>query len=104
MLVDSEAASSLEEGFEKSPMAQLIQEYSLAAIGSQLGSMEMSITLVLGLEELNPDLIKDRGEDRHRSLPRYHLVKATMDNVCAVVMAQQIFLQQATTLIVERKS
>jgi len=92
------------EGFEKSPMAQLMQKYSLAAIESQLGLMEISIMWVLSLEELTLDHIVDRGEDRNRRLPRYHLGKATMDNFCSVVTAQQIFLQQAAALIVERKS
>ena len=88
----------------KSPMDQLIQEYSSAVIDSQSGSTEMSIMLVLSLEELTPDHIVDRGEVRARNLPRYHLVKAAMDNLAAVVTAQQIFLQQAAALIVDRKS
>jgi len=46
----------MEEGFKKSPMAQLIQEYSLVTLDSQLGRKEMNITLVLSLEELTPDL------------------------------------------------
>jgi len=94
----------MEERSEKSPMAQLIQEYLSVAIESQSGSTEMSITLVLGLEELSPDLIMDRGESGNRRLPCYHLAKATMDNVCMVVTAQQLFLQQASALIVDRKS
>jgi len=94
----------MKEGFEKSPMAQLIQEYSLAAIESQLGLTETSIIWVLSLEELTLDHIVDRGEDRNWRLPRYHLVKDTMDDVCTAVMAQQVFLQQAAALIVDRKS
>ena len=94
----------MEEGFEKSPMAQLIQEYSSASIESQLGPTETSIMLILSLEELTPDLIVDRGEDRNRCLPCYHLASATMNNVCTAVTAQQIFLQQAAALIVERTS
>jgi len=92
------------EGFEKSPMGQLIQEYSSARIESQLGPTEMSITSVLSLEELTLDHIVDRGEDRNYWLPHYHLGKATMDNVCSVIVAQQLFLQQAAALIVDRKS
>ena len=94
----------MKEGFEKSPMAQLIQEYSLATIESQLGLTETSIIWVLSLEELTLDHIVDRGEDRNWRLPRYHLVKDTMDDVCTAVMAQQVFLQQAAALIVDRKS
>ena len=90
-------------GFKKSPMAQLLYEYSSVSIQSQLGPMETSIRLVLSLEDLTPDLIVDRGEVRARSLPRYHLVKVTMDNLTTVVTAQQIFLQQAAALIVDRK-
>jgi len=85
---------------EKSPMAQLIQEYSSVGIDSQLGSTVASITWVLSLEELIPDLIVDRGEGRPH---RYHLAKATMDDVCMVVTAQQTFIQQAAALIVEGK-
>jgi len=82
---------------EKSPIAQLIQEYSLVGIDSQLGSTETSIAWVLSLEELTPDLIIDRGKGRPRC---YHLAKATMDDVCTVVTAQQTFIQQATALII----
>jgi len=96
--------SGMEEGFEKSPMAQLIQEYSSTVIESQLGPTETSIMWVLSLEELTLDYIMDRGEDRNWRLPRYHLVKDTMDDVCTAVMAQQDFLQQAAALIVDRKS
>ena len=49
------------------------------------------------------DLIVDRGENRTRGLCRHHLVKAIMDNICAVVSAQQTFVQQAAALLVERK-
>ena len=85
----------MEEGFPRSPMAQLMQEYSLA---------RMKITLVLSLEELTLDLIVDRGENRNKRLPRYYLGKATMNNICVAVSAQQIFLRKAAALIVERKS
>ena len=85
----------MEEGFMKFPMARLMQEYSLA---------RTNITLVLSLEELTLDLIVDRGENRNKRLPRYYLGKATMNNICGVVSAQQILLQEAATLIVERKS
>ena len=94
----------MEDGFENSPMARLIQEYESATIESQEGPTETSITLVISLEELTPDLIVDRGEDRHKTLPRYHIAAATMKNVCMTVAAQQIFLQQAAVLISERKS
>jgi len=59
---------------------------------SQLGPTETSIAWVLSLEELTPDLIIDRGEDRNKGLCHYHLVKATMDNICEVVTAQQTFI------------
>ena len=94
----------MEEGFEKSSMARLIQEYSSVLIESQLAPMETSIMSVLSLEELPPDLIVDRGGVRNRRLPCYHLEKATMDDVCMAIMAQQVFLQQAAALIVDRKS
>jgi len=69
-------------------------------IDFQLGSTAASITWVLSLEELTPDLIIDRGEGRPCC---YHLTKATMDSVCTVVTAQQTFIQQAAALIVEGK-
>ena len=59
---------------------------------------------ILRLGELTADLIVDRGENRNRSLRRYHLAKATLDNVCAVVTAQQSFVQQAAALIMEGKT
>ena len=74
------------------------------SIESQVGPTETSITLVISPEELTPDLIIDRGEDRHRTLPHYRLATATMNNVCTTVTAQQIFLRQAAALISERKS
>ena len=82
-----------EEGFKKSPMAHLIEEYSSAMIQSQLGSTQRTITLVLNQEELTSDHVVDRGEDRARNLPRYHLVKAMMSILTVVVTAQQMFLQ-----------
>ena len=80
--------------FEISPIAQLMQEYS---------SAETSIMSVLSLRELTPDLIVDRGKDGTRGLRRYHLVKATLDHICMVVMAQQTLVQQAAALMVEGK-
>ena len=74
------------------------------SIESQLGPTEMSIMLVISLEELTPDFMVDRGEERSKTLPCYHLVTATMSNICMAVNAQQIFLQQAATMIAERKS
>ena len=59
---------------------------------------------ILSLGELTVDLIVDRGENRTRGLHCYHLVKATLDNICMVAMAQQTFVQQAAALLVEGKS
>ena len=75
-------------------LAQLRLEYS---------STETSIMSMLSLGELTVDLIIDRGEDRKRGLHHYHLVKATIDHVCMVVIAQQAFVQWAATLMVEGK-
>lgn len=94
----------MEEEFKTSPIAQLMREYSLVLIVSQLGPMEMHIRLVLNLEELTPDLVMDRGEDRNWNLPRYHLEKATMDNFTAVVAVQKVFSQRAAALSLGRKS
>jgi len=94
----------MEDGFENSPMAKLIWEYMSVTIELQVGPTETSITLVISLEELTPDLIVDRGKDRLKTLPCYHLAAATMNNVCMTVTAQQIFLRQAAVMISERKS
>ena len=86
------------EGNEKdvgaNELAQLMQEYSLAETG---------IMSILSLGELIPDLIVDRGEIRTRGLRRYHLVKATLDHICMVVMAQQALVHRAAALMVEGK-
>ena len=86
------------EGNEKdvgaNELAQLMQEYSLAETG---------IMSILSLGELIPDLIVDRGEIRTRGLRRYHLVKATLDHICMVVMAQQTLVHRAAALMVEGK-
>jgi len=83
------------------PMVCLIEEYSSVPIGSRLGPTETSIVWVLSLGELTPDLIIDRGQGRPC---HYHLTKATLNNVCVVVTAQQTFIQQAAALIMEWKS
>ena len=84
-----------EKDVRPNELAQLMQEYSL---------VETSIMSALGLGELTPHLIVDRGENRTRGLCRYHLVKATMDHVCMVVIAHQTFIQQAAALMVEGKA
>ena len=108
MVMEGEPAAhqrlGMENGFEKSPMAKLIREYTSVLIELQLGLTEMSITFVISLEELTLDLIIDRGENISKTLPHYHLVTATMSNICTAVNAQQIFLQLAAAMIVERKS
>ena len=90
--------------FDISPMAQLMREYSSVSLELQLSPTEASIMSILSLGDLTPDLIVDRGENRTRGLRRYHLAKATLDNICMVVMAQQIFVQRAAALMVEGKS
>ena len=85
-------------------MTQLIHEYSSVLIKPQLSLTEASIMSILRLGELNVDLIVDRGENRTKVLCHYHLVKAILDNIYMVVMAQQIFVQQAAALMVEGKS
>ena len=85
---------SNEKDVRPNELAQLMQEYS---------SAETGIMSVLSLGELNPDLIVDRGENRTSGLHRYHLAKATLDNICIVVMAQQTFVQRVAALMVEGK-
>ena len=94
----------MESGFENSPMAKLLREYSSQDVDSQGLSTETKIQSIIDVDELGPEMITDRGSERAPRLPRYHLVKAMMNNLTVVVTAQQIFLQQAAALIVNRKS
>jgi len=64
----------------------------------------MNINLVLNVMELAPDMIVDRGPDRDRTLPCYHLDAFNLDRVTTVVTELQIFLEQAAGLITEQTS
>ena len=94
----------MESGFENSPMAKLLREYRAQDLDSQGLSTETMIQSILNVNELGPEMIMDRGSERAPRLPRYHLVEAMINNLTVVVTAQQIFLQQAAALIMDRTS
>ena len=96
----------MEDGFVNSPMAKLVREYSGDADYLEASSIptETNINLFLEMSELEPETIVDRGPDRDRGLPRYHLDTLTLDRIAVVVTEQQIFLERAAGLITERTS
>ena len=101
---DMSCCLGMESRFENSPMAKLLREYRSQGLDSQRLSIESQIQSIIDVDELGPEMIMDRGSNRAPRLPRYHLVKAMMNNLTVVVTAQQNFLQQAAALIVDRKS
>ena len=60
----------MEDGFENSPMAKLLQEYGLCDSDGQSLSTETKVQLIIEVEELGPEMIVDRGPDRQPGLPR----------------------------------
>ena len=94
----------MESRFEDSPMAKLLREYRAQDLDSQGLSAETMIQSIINVNELGPEMIMDRGSERAPRLPRYHLAKAMINNLTVVVTAQQIFLQRAAALIVDRMS
>ncbi|KIK05316.1 hypothetical protein K443DRAFT_91526, partial [Laccaria amethystina LaAM-08-1] len=97
----------MEDGFDRSPMARLIKEYSgeageadnLDAAGIPTRT---NVNLVLGDNDLTTHMIVDRGPDADQRLPRYHLTALHLDRITTVVTEQQIFLERAAGLITER--
>lgn len=94
----------MEDGFESSPMARLVWEYSGDTDdleGSGIPT-ETNVNLVLDVAELSSDMVIDRGLDRDKELPRYYLDNLSFDRISVVVTEQQFFLEQAAGLIAER--
>lgn len=108
MEIDSETDRNvrmgMENGFDCSPMAKLLQEYSGNADDLEASNIptETNISLVLDMTELSSDMIVDRGPDRDKGLPCYHLDALNLDRVTTVVTEQQIFLERAAALITEQ--
>ena len=96
----------MEDGFVNYPMAKLVWEYSGDADYLEALSipMETNINLVLEMSELELEMIVDRGPDRDRGLPQYHLDTLTLNRIAVIVTEQQISLEQAAGLIMERTS
>ena len=94
----------MEDGFENSPMAKLLQEYRSCDSDGQSLSMETKVQLIIEVEELGPEMIVDRGPDRQPRLPRYHLTTKDLDRAQKAVTELQLFLQQAARLIEEQQN
>ena len=96
----------MEDCFDNSPMAKLMREYSGDADDLETAGIptQTNVGLVLDISELSDKMVVDRGPDRDRGLPRYHLDTLNLDRITTVVTEQQIFLERAASLIVERKN
>ena len=95
---------SMESGFKNSPMAKLLREYGSQDLKPLGLSTENKVQLIIGVEELGPEMIMDRGSERAPRLPRYHLTSEDWDRVQSAVTELQIFLQQAASLIEKRQN
>ena len=91
----------MENGFEGSPMARLLREYSTPDLEGQGPSTKTKVQLILEVEELGLEMIVDRGPERPSMLPCYHLTMKDLDRVQSAVAELQVFLQQAARLIEE---
>ena len=96
----------MEDGFDNSPMAKLMREYSGDVDDLETTSIptKTNVGLVLDVSELSDEMVVDRGPNRDRGLPRYHLDTLNLDRITTVVTEQQIFLERAASLIAERKN
>ena len=94
----------MESGFDSSPMAKLIREYSGEADDLEVSSIptQVNVGLVLDMSELSEEMVVDRGLVRDKGLPRYQLDALNLDRITTVVTEQQIFLERAAGLITER--
>ena len=96
----------MEDGFDNLPMAKLMREYSGDVDDLETTSIptKTNVGLVLDVSELSDEMVVDRGPNRDRGLPRYHLDTLNLDRITTVVTEQQIFLERAASLIAERKN
>ena len=103
---DEDIRLGMESGFDSSPMARLLLEYSGNSDNLEASTllMEMNINLALDISELPPDMIKDRGPDRDKEVPCYHLNALSLNRITTAVTEQQIFLDCAAGLIMEWSS
>jgi hypothetical protein len=94
----------MENGFENSPMARLLREYS--GEGGELEASSVptktNVDLILGVSELTPHMIVDRGPEGDQRLPRYHLATLHLDRMSTVITELQIFVERAAGIIMER--
>jgi len=96
---DKSYCLSMESGFKNSPMAKLLREYGSQDLKPLGLSTENKVQSIIGVEELGPEMITDRGSERAPRLPCYHLNSEDWDRVQSAVTELQIFLQQAASLI-----
>ena len=103
---ERDSRMGMENGFENSPMARLVKEYSGDADDLEAAGIptETNVNLLLDVTELSPDMIVDRGLERDRGLPQYLLNTLNYDRIAVVVTEQQIFLERAAALITERNN
>ena len=94
----------MERGFEHSPMAKLIREFTSVDDKSQCIPTATNITFFLSIPELSQEMVVDRGPNHDKGLPHYVLEASNLQLMEIVVMELQIFIQQALGLIVEQRS
>jgi len=94
----------MENRFENSPMASLLQQFSSEDVESQGLSTKTKIQLIIDVVEMGLEMIMDRGPEWDDSLPHYHLTHKDLDRVQDTVTELQIFLQRAANLIEECKT
>jgi len=94
----------MERGFEHSPMAKLIREFTLVDDESQRIPTMTDIAFFLSIPELSQEMVVDRGPNHDKGLPHYVLEASNLQLMEIVVMELQIFIQQALGLIVEQRS
>ena len=85
-------------------MAKLIREFTSVDDDSQRIPTATNVAFFLSLTELSPEMVVDRGVNRDKGLPRYLLETSNLQLTEIVVTELQIFIQQASGLIAERKS
>ena len=94
----------MERGFDQSPMAKLIREFTSVDDESQRVPTATNVAFFLSISGLSSDMVTDRGVDRDKGLPRYLLEASNLQLTGIVVTELQIFIQQTSGLITERKS
>jgi len=82
----------MENVFENSPMAGLLQEYTSQDLEAHGLSTETKIQLIIDVEELGLEMIIDRGPERLSGLSRYHLTTKDLDRAQSTMNELQAIL------------